>query len=62
MTCIEQPSHSHQAGMSAFLVGSRFARPRGRAKTYANMANWRAAAKPIARRKHQREVPNRRVF
>ena len=48
--------------MSAFLVGSRFARPGGRAKTYANMANRRAPAKAAARRERRREVPNRRVF
>ena len=62
MTCIELPSHPHQAGMSAFLVGSRFARPGGLAKTYANMANRRAPAKPAARRERWREASNRLVF
>ncbi|MGH6811658.1 MAG: hypothetical protein ACREDM_04720 [Methylocella sp.] len=48
--------------MSAFLVDTRFARPGERAKTYTNMANRRAAAKPGARGERRREVPNRRVF
>src|ERR1700730_10401092 len=56
MTCIELPSHPHQVGMSAFLVDSRFVRPSGRAKTYANMANRRAPAKPH-RAPRRRERP-----
>ncbi|HEX3496763.1 MAG TPA: hypothetical protein VHT02_06265 [Methylocella sp.] len=48
--------------MSAFLFDSRFARPGGRTKTYANMARARAPAKPTARRERRRDVPNRRAF